>query len=554
MLGAMSESKRLSAVGRSPTDSEWAVISARHGTGRPFLFVVTSTGIVCTSGCPARSPARGRVRIVSGLDEGLAAGARPCMRCRPDRLFGASPTSAADPVQAAIARLTAALTSGDNVPTERELSGELQLPERKLRELFRRSLGVTLRAWLSARRAEMLRSRLANGQDVTAALYDAGYGSSSAAYEAANGELGMAPGRYRGGAPGESIRWTIAPIPEGVALVAATGRGLCAVRLGSDADALATELRAEFPRAALARDDAALAVVASIVADLAAGRRPGPPRLRPRPRERRRLGQAPRAETQPVAPSPAHRHHCRDGRHTNHALWPRPVPLPQGSGRSSSGSTRPGRHRDTAQVPCPAPRWRPRRRRSTNRSRRRTRRRSRPARSPDVSAASPRGGPKATPVASRPAIDGTVRATCVRAAGVRRTVRARSGHCRLRSEQPSAERWPLALDRRRKSGSRRRAGPVCSAYRGAHLPPGLRRARRRFEPDPEPVNAPGSPTCRRFRCSSRQTGRVGRCRVGPKSQPIRSRSGIGQRRSDALTHSWPRAYAQIKPLTSCFLL
>lgn len=273
MLGAMSESKRLSAVGRSPTDSEWAVISARHGTGRPFLFVVTSTGIVCTPGCPARSPARGRVRIVSGLDEGLAAGARPCMRCRPDRLFGASPTSAADPVQAAIARLTAALTSGDNVPTERELSGELQLPERKLRELFRRSLGVTLRAWLSARRAEMLRSRLANGQDVTAALYDAGYGSSSAAYEAANGELGMAPGRYRGGAPGESIRWTIAPIPEGVALVAATGRGLCAVRLGSDADALATELRAEFPRAVLARDDAALAVVASIVADLAAGRR-----------------------------------------------------------------------------------------------------------------------------------------------------------------------------------------------------------------------------------------------------------------------------------------
>jgi AraC family transcriptional regulator of adaptative response/methylated-DNA-[protein]-cysteine methyltransferase len=195
------------------------------------------------------------------------------MRCRPDRLFGASPTSAADPVQAAIARLTAALTSGDNVPTERELSGELQLPERKLRELFRRSLGVTLRAWLSARRAEMLRSRLANGQDVTAALYDAGYGSSSAAYEAANGELGMAPGRYRGGAPGESIRWTIAPIPEGVALVAATGRGLCAVRLGSDADALAVDLQAEFPRAVLARDDAALAVVASIVADLSAGRR-----------------------------------------------------------------------------------------------------------------------------------------------------------------------------------------------------------------------------------------------------------------------------------------
>jgi AraC family transcriptional regulator of adaptative response/methylated-DNA-[protein]-cysteine methyltransferase len=119
----------------------------------------------------------------------------------------------------------------------------------------------------------MLRSRLAAGQEVTAALYDAGYGSSSAAYEAANGELGMAPGRYRTGAAGESIRWTIAPIPEGVALVAATSRGLCAVRLGGGAEALVAELRTEFPHAALARDDTTLADVASIVSDLASGRR-----------------------------------------------------------------------------------------------------------------------------------------------------------------------------------------------------------------------------------------------------------------------------------------
>jgi AraC family transcriptional regulator, regulatory protein of adaptative response / methylated-DNA-[protein]-cysteine methyltransferase len=171
-----------------------------------------------------------------------------------------------------VARLTAALSDGDEIPTERELAGELEMPERKLRDLFRQSLGVTPRAWLSARRAEMLRSSLAGGQGVTTALYDAGYGSSSAAYEAASGVLGMAPGRYRSGAAGESIRWTIAPIPEGVALIAATDRGLCSVRLGRETETLATDLRAEFPRAELARDDAALSNVASIVADLAIGR------------------------------------------------------------------------------------------------------------------------------------------------------------------------------------------------------------------------------------------------------------------------------------------
>ena len=274
----MSHSTRLYAIGRPATDAEWTAISNRRAA-RPFLFVVTSTGIICTPGCPARTPGRDRVRVIDGLDQGRDVGARACLRCRPDRLFDAPsnrPTSnlpPADPVRAAVQRLAAALNAGDEIPAERELAGELQLTERRLRELFRRSLGVTPRAWLSARRAEMLRSRLAGGQGVTAALYDAGYGSSSAAYEAANGVLGMAPGRYRTGAAGESIRWTIAPIPEGVALVAATARGLCSVRLGHETEALASDLRAEFPHAVLSRDDAALSDVASIVADLAAGRR-----------------------------------------------------------------------------------------------------------------------------------------------------------------------------------------------------------------------------------------------------------------------------------------
>jgi AraC family transcriptional regulator of adaptative response/methylated-DNA-[protein]-cysteine methyltransferase len=284
----MSDLKRLVAVGRPANDIEWAAISNRRAA-RPFLFVVTTTGIICTPGCPARTPGRDRIRVVDGLEAGYAVGARACLRCRPDRLFGSTsnsnsaPTIAragaadgtpwADPVQAVVVRLTAALADGDDIPTERELAGQLEMPERRLRELFRHSLGVTPRAWLSARRAEMLRSRLAGGQGVTSALYDAGYGSSSAAYEAANGVLGMAPGRYRTGAAGESIRWTVAPIPEGVALVAATARGLCSVRLGHETESLASDLRAEFPRAALARDDAALSGVASIVSDLANGRR-----------------------------------------------------------------------------------------------------------------------------------------------------------------------------------------------------------------------------------------------------------------------------------------
>jgi AraC family transcriptional regulator of adaptative response/methylated-DNA-[protein]-cysteine methyltransferase len=272
MLDGMTESKRLAATGLPASDTEWAAISSRQSAPR-FLFVVTSTGIICTPGCPARSPRRDRVRVISSFRQGLELGARACLRCHPDRDAGLAPTVAPDPVQSAIDRLTEALAGGDDVPTDRELAGQLGLPERRLRELFRETLGVTPRAWLSARRAEMLRARLSDGQGVTAALYDAGYGSSSAAYEAANGELGMAPGRYRSGASGESIRWTVTPITDGLALVAATERGLCAVRLGDGVETLAAELRREFPNAALSRDDANLAGLASIVSDLALGRR-----------------------------------------------------------------------------------------------------------------------------------------------------------------------------------------------------------------------------------------------------------------------------------------
>ncbi len=275
----MNFSQRLAAVGRLPTDAEWAAITGRRSSP-PFLFIVTSTGILCTPGCPARTPGRDRIRVVSSPTEGLDVGARACLRCRPDRLFGfEAPERTADVrepkeiVKRAIERLGAALTAGDDAPTDRHLAAELSIPERRLREVFRETLGVTPRAWVSARLAEHLRTKLSDGQDVTAALYDVGYGSSSAAYEAANGGLGMTPGRYRAGAPGESIRWTIAPIPEGIALVGATERGLCSVLMGHDEKALADELHSEFPLASIARDDTALADLAGIVSDLAVGRR-----------------------------------------------------------------------------------------------------------------------------------------------------------------------------------------------------------------------------------------------------------------------------------------
>lgn len=68
-------------VGRAMDDADWALLQAR---GRaPLLYAVLTTGIVCRAGCPARAPLRGNARAVGSVAQAVAAGFRPCKRCRP---------------------------------------------------------------------------------------------------------------------------------------------------------------------------------------------------------------------------------------------------------------------------------------------------------------------------------------------------------------------------------------------------------------------------------------------------------------------------------------
>lgn len=276
----MNRTARLARAGRDPDDETWARIAARETSSpdRPWFLVVVTTGIVCKPGCPARTPLRRNVRIVGSVAEAAAAGARPCLRCRPfdpgasnERFAADDGQSPSEVVARVLRRLEQALADAETPPADAELAAELGVSERRLRRVVREVAGVTPRAWLAARRAERLRAGLAAHRPVLDAAMDAGYDSSSAAYEAAASVVGMAPGRYRMGGEGESIRWTATKTSIGWALVAATDRGLCAVKVGDDPDELEAELRAEFRMAAISRDDETLRGVASLVADLAAG-------------------------------------------------------------------------------------------------------------------------------------------------------------------------------------------------------------------------------------------------------------------------------------------
>jgi AraC family transcriptional regulator of adaptative response/methylated-DNA-[protein]-cysteine methyltransferase len=123
-----------------------------------------------------------------------------------------------------------------------------------LHRVFKKALGITPRQYADARRMGLLKKRLQGGKDVTTALYEAGYGSSSRLYERAPEHLGMTPATYRHGGRGMRIGFTIASSPLGRLLVAATPRGLSAIMLGEDDAILAAELAGDYPQAEIFRD------------------------------------------------------------------------------------------------------------------------------------------------------------------------------------------------------------------------------------------------------------------------------------------------------------
>ncbi len=120
-----------------------------------------------------------------------------------------------------------------------------------LQRRFRAAFGLSPAEYRAQKKLHALKRELRSGGDVTRALHEAGYGSTSRVYEDGAARLGMLPGDYRRGGRGLQIRWTIIETELGLALVAVTERGLCAVALGDSAAALEGELRGEFPDAGL---------------------------------------------------------------------------------------------------------------------------------------------------------------------------------------------------------------------------------------------------------------------------------------------------------------
>jgi AraC family transcriptional regulator of adaptative response/methylated-DNA-[protein]-cysteine methyltransferase len=251
-------SERLNEIAR------WRAVLERDRTADGlFVYAVRSTGIYCRPSCPSRRPHRDRVDFFDSADAARRAGFRACKRCGPD---GAA---VADPWIEKVRRATVYLSNVDGHPSLARLAARLGGSPYHLQRNFKRIVGVTPREYADACRLRTVKDRLRHGTDVTGAMFDAGYGSSSRFYERAAPKLGMSPSAYRRGAAGLSIAYAIVDSPLGRLLVAATERGVCTVAMGTNDAELTRALREEYPRATIAKDGGGLSTwTAAILAHL----------------------------------------------------------------------------------------------------------------------------------------------------------------------------------------------------------------------------------------------------------------------------------------------
>jgi len=230
-------------------DSRWQAVLQRDpladGT---FYYGVRSTGVYCRPTCPSRRPKRENVAFFAAIDPAEQAGFRPCLRCRPNEV---------STWQRAVAQVQSLLETSEPTASLFELGQAVGLSPHHLQRLFKRATGLSPKAYANMRRSERLKAELKQGGTVTDALYDAGYGSARALYNEANRHLGMTPGTYKNGGQGEVIAYTITDTLVGPLLVAATGKGVCALCFGERAQ-LMDEVRAEYPRASLVADPQAV--------------------------------------------------------------------------------------------------------------------------------------------------------------------------------------------------------------------------------------------------------------------------------------------------------
>jgi AraC family transcriptional regulator of adaptative response/methylated-DNA-[protein]-cysteine methyltransferase len=227
-------------------DPRWGRILARDKLADGELwYSVATTGVYCRPSCPSRTANPRNVQLHDTLQSAKATGFRPCKRCNPDGLS----TDAGN--VALVAKACRIIENSEEEPSLEELAEAIGRSPSYFHRVFKAATGLTPKEYAAAHRAKKVREGLTSGNTVTEAIYDAGFNSSGRFYEKSTGMLGMTPSQYRAGGANEEIKFAVGQSSLGAILVASSKKGVAAILLGDDADALVRNLQDRFPKARL---------------------------------------------------------------------------------------------------------------------------------------------------------------------------------------------------------------------------------------------------------------------------------------------------------------
>jgi AraC family transcriptional regulator of adaptative response/methylated-DNA-[protein]-cysteine methyltransferase len=227
-------------------DARWQAVERRdRAADGTVYYSVLTTGVYCRPSCASRRARRENVAFHATCAAAEAAGFRPCQRCRPNE------APLAERQASAVAKACRLIEEADEMPSLDALAKAAGMSRFYFHRIFKAATGVTPKAYADAHRAERVRDELAQSATVTEAIYGAGFNSSGRFYAASTDLLGMTPTAFRAGGNGAAIRFAVGECSLGSILVAATGKGVCAILFGDDPDTLLRDLQDRFPKARL---------------------------------------------------------------------------------------------------------------------------------------------------------------------------------------------------------------------------------------------------------------------------------------------------------------
>jgi AraC family transcriptional regulator of adaptative response/methylated-DNA-[protein]-cysteine methyltransferase len=243
-------------------DTRWKAVEQRDKrSDGSFVYGVLTTGVYCRPSCSSRRPLRENIRFFSNGQDAQQAGLRACRKCKPD----------ISREQGVVERVSRYVHEHlDDKLDLKALAKAVGESPFALHRKFKAELGISPRQFVQSCRLDTLKHGLKKGANVTTAMMDAGYSSTSRLYEQALPKLGMAPRQYAAGAEGMTISYAIVNTSLGEVVVASTENGICSVQFldGSSAQKV---LAAEFPKAMLLEDSEPSKELGEAVKSLASG-------------------------------------------------------------------------------------------------------------------------------------------------------------------------------------------------------------------------------------------------------------------------------------------